>query len=269
MFQVRALASGSSGNAFLVRTDRVTFLVEAGLPAPKLLKALAAERVDAHKLAAAFVSHEHRDHVQAAETLAVSYRVPIMANEHVLKASGLRERPEAYVVEVGKPTIVGDVEVQTFPVPHDSVSPVGFRLRNGGKTICIATDLGDDCPELGGHIGDADLVILEANHDPAMVLNGLYPRHLQRRIMSSTGHLSNGQAAAILMRYVRRNGVDVWLAHLSQNNNTPKLAQSTVSRLLRGAGLDRLRVDVVARSKPSLIWPPPPKPTQLSLFGEE
>jgi phosphoribosyl 1,2-cyclic phosphodiesterase len=266
VFRLKALASSSSGNAFLVQSDQVTFLIEAGLPMPKLLKILASERVDPQQLAAAFVSHEHRDHIQAAEALARSYGVPIVANERVLKASGLLRLAAAHTLEVGTSLRLCNIDIWTFPIPHDSVAPVGFCLRCESQTICITTDLGDDCPQLGEHIADADLIVLEANHDQQMLLNSRYPYHLRQRILSDVGHLSNRQTAAILLRHLRRDCVDVWLAHLSQNNNTPALAHRTVSSLLREAGLGAVRIAVVGRLQPSLEWPPPPRPQQLSLF---
>lgn len=266
MFRLKALASGSAGNAYLARSERAMFLIEAGLAPARLMQALAVERIDPRLLRAAFVSHEHRDHVQAAEMLAKEYGVPIVADERVLLAAGLSDIPGVRPLAPGESMAVGDVEVATFAVPHDSVCQVGFVLRHRDVQVCIATDLGDECPALAESIAGAALVVLEANHDARMLREGSYPYRLRERIGSATGHLSNGQAAGILMRNLRREDGDVWLAHLSQNNNTPRLAHTAVARLLRGAGLEAVRIAVLPRSRPSPEWTSAPRPRQLSLF---
>lgn len=263
----RALASGSSGNAYVLRTPRTTLLFEAGLRLPALSRALAAESLSPEDLSAVLISHEHRDHCVAAEDLATRHHVPVYANEDVLRAVGVAGLPEASVLEVGRPTMFGDIEITTFPVSHDAVRPVGYIARHDGRTIVIATDLGNATPEVVDAVGQADLLVLEANHDTEMLNNGRYPYHLRRRVSGPTGHLSNSQAATVLVKHVKGEDVDVWLAHLSKENNTPSLALRTVQRSLRAVGLDSLSVGVALRDRPSLRWTGQGRPRQLSLFS--
>jgi phosphoribosyl 1,2-cyclic phosphodiesterase len=192
--------------------------------------------------------------------------VPVWANLEVLKATRLHTVPSAAVLDVGVPTLFGDVEICSFPVSHDAVKPVGFMARVADRTIVIATDLGRPTPEVTEAVAAADLVVLEANHDPEMLWNGSYPPHLQRRVAGPNGHLANQQCADILIKNVKGETVDVWLAHLSRNNNTASLAIKTVSGMLRAMGLGALRVAVARRDKPSLTWNGTLRPIQLSLF---
>jgi phosphoribosyl 1,2-cyclic phosphodiesterase len=264
----RALASGSSGNAFVLRTDRTRILFDAGLRLPILLKHLSSEGISPDTLSAVFISHEHRDHCVGAADLARVHDVPIIANEAVLRACGLHGLRQAEPIDVGRSTLVGDVEVTSFPISHDAVRPVGFLARTGGRTLAIATDTGGATPEMLEAIALADLVVLEANHDIEMLYSGRYPYHLRRRVSGPTGHLSNAQAAGILAKNVRRPDVDIWLAHLSKENNTQALAMRTVHRTLKAIGLS-LSVGVALRDRPSLRWTGTGRPRQLSLFAQD
>jgi phosphoribosyl 1,2-cyclic phosphodiesterase len=264
----RALASGSSGNAFVLRTEKTTLLIEAGLRLPTLRKHLAAEGIALESLSAVLISHEHRDHCIAVSDLIDGYDIPIVANEDVLRACGALGSRSAQPLDAGRPLLIGDVEIRSFPISHDAVRPVGFFAQTQHRSLVVATDTGQPTPEMLEAVAAADLIVLEANHDLDMLQNGRYPRQLRRRVAGPTGHLSNTQAAGILATMLKRPDVEVWLAHLSKENNTPALALQTVRRTLKTIGLSP-RVDVVQRDRPSLRWTGMPRPQQLPLFALE
>lgn len=145
---------------------------------------------------------------------------------------------------------IGDIEVRSFPVSHDAVAPCGYVLSAGGCRVCIVTDSGEVTPVMLEAIAQADLLILEANHDRARLLSGPYPYHLKQRILSSTGHLSNDQAAEAILRTWRFDGVRwLWLAHLSRVNNTPRLAVTSIQKSLRTAGANLAHIHISALSR--------------------
>jgi len=263
----RALSSGSSGNAYVLRTNKVNLLFEAGLPLSRLRSGLMAEELAPERLSAVLISHEHSDHCVSAHDLARHFDTPIWANAGVLRACGLHGLEQARILDVGRPTLFGDVEVTAFPVSHDSVCPVGFLIRTERRTLAIATDLGEATPEVLEAVSQADLVILEANHDVDMLRNGRYPHYLRNRVAGPTGHLSNIQSARILAKHVKDEDVEVWLAHLSKENNTPRLAHRTVQDTLKAVGLGAVSLGVALRDRPSLRWTGVPRPRQLSLFS--
>jgi phosphoribosyl 1,2-cyclic phosphodiesterase len=267
LLHFRALASGSSGNAFLLQTGKVKLLFEAGLRLPRLRQYLANEGLGPEALSAVLISHEHTDHCLAARDLALYHGVSVWSNAAVLRAAGLHDLEQSCVIAVGSPLRFGDVEVTCFPVSHDAVQPVGFLIQTTERTIVLATDLGQPSQELVEAIAAADLVVLEANHDLRMLQEGRYPYHLRRRVSGPRGHLSNEQAAAILSSRVKSESVEVWLAHLSKENNTPKIALGTVRRALDRTGLISLPVGVASRDRPSLRWNGALRPRQLSLFS--
>lgn len=136
-------------------------------------------------------------------------------------------------LRVGSPCMIGDIEVLSFPVSHDAVAPCGYLLSAGGCRVCVVLDSGEVTTTMLDAMQQADLLILESNHDRERLLRGPYPYHLKQRILSSSGHLSNDQAADAILRTWRTDSVRwLWLSHLSRTNNTPKLAlKSMVSRL--------------------------------------
>jgi phosphoribosyl 1,2-cyclic phosphodiesterase len=262
----RALASGSSGNAYLLRTQSVSLLFDAGLAMPKLEKYLNGEGLTPADLSAVLISHEHRDHCLSASDLATAYGVPVWANSDVLRAIGVHDLPQARLIDVDQPVLFGDVQVTCFPVQHDSVRPVGFLVRVAARTVVIATDLGDPTQSVTDAVERADLVVLEANHDSEMLHTGRYPYYLRRRVSGPDGHLSNSQAARILREHLRDEQTEVWLAHLSKENNTPGLALRAVRSSLKSRGFEDLSIGVAQRDRPSLRWNGTPRPRQLSLF---
>ncbi|MGH2442835.1 MAG: MBL fold metallo-hydrolase [Chloroflexota bacterium] len=267
MFSFRALASGSSGNAFLLRTAQVALLFDAGLRMPSLARYLLLEGIAPEDLNAAFISHEHRDHCLSAGDLIAEHNVPIWANAEVLVTTRLHGLDSVHELSVGRPTQFCDVEVVTFPVHHDSVRPVGFLIRVEDMTIVIATDLGHAGREVHRAVAQADLLVIEANYDPNMLETGRYPRRLRRRVAGLNGHLSNQQAAQLICERAKNRSISVWLAHLSKENNAPALAVRTVNQAISRSKLSGLQVEVAKRDRPSLSWSGESAPRQLSLFG--
>jgi phosphoribosyl 1,2-cyclic phosphodiesterase len=129
----------------------------------------------------------------------------------------------------GSSLVIGDIEVQSFPVSHDAVAPCGYLLRAGGCRVCIAIDSGEVTPSMLEMMSRADLLVIEANHDRQRLLSGPYPYILKQRILSNLGHLSNDQAAEALLHTWRPDSIRwVWLSHLSLVNNTPAIALDIV-----------------------------------------
>ena len=146
------------------------------------------------------------------------------------------EKPRNSAFPLGSRCLVGDIEVLSFPVSHDAIAPCGYLLSAGGCRVCIVTDSGEVTPAMLEVMQHADLLILESNHDRQRLLRGPYPYHLKQRILSSTGHLSNDQAAEAVLRIWRPDSVRwLWLAHISRTNNTPKIALNSMLANLEAA----------------------------------
>jgi phosphoribosyl 1,2-cyclic phosphodiesterase len=157
-------------------------------------------------------------------------------------ARGIQSRPLHFEVPtslpVGSSCQIGDIEVRSFPVSHDAVAPCGYLLSAGGCRVCVVIDSGEVTTTMLEAMREADLLVLESNHDRQKLLRGPYPYALKQRILSTTGHLSNDQAAEAVLRTWRTDGLRwLWLSHLSRTNNTPAIARnSMLSRITAAKG---------------------------------
>jgi phosphoribosyl 1,2-cyclic phosphodiesterase len=255
--RVSALASGSSGNAFLLEAGEVKLLIDAGLNATTLEYYLRRRGVSPTELAAIFVSHEHIDHLRGAGTLARRYRLPIVASEGTFLAGATQfgRLPEKVVLAADREVHVDGVIVRTFSVSHDAAETVGFWIEAAGHNIVICTDLGCETASIREALEAADLLVLESNHDVQRLWRGPYPPSLKRRVYGDRGHLSNAEASRLIGE-LSRDGRPrtVWLAHLSAANNTPALAYAAVTEPLSRDCSTHIKVEVLARDRPSHTW---------------
>ena len=229
--QFCSFASGSSGNSYLVKDDNTAVLIDAGISGKRILQGLEETGTPKEMVSALLITHEHIDHVKSIPVL--TKRIPelsVYANQATWESIE-RPVPEAnrYVFETGRDFTIGDLTVRSFPVPHDAAEPVGFSIYGGGRQISICTDAGFVTEEIAEEIRDADLLLLEANHEREMLLMGRYPYPLKRRILSERGHLSNEDSGRLLGEILHDHMKHIFLSHLSKENNYPALAFETVS----------------------------------------
>ena len=265
--EVRSLGSGSSGNALLIVAAGTTVAVDCGLTPRTFATVLRDGGVESANLDAVFLSHEHVDHVRGLPPL-LRNGTPVVSTSGTARAAGVPARnwqelrPDAQVR-------IGGLLVTALPVAHDAAEPCGFLLEVAQTRVCVLTDLGSVSDALRDPIADADLIVIEANHDEAMLRRGPYPPHLKRRILSAEGHLSNATSADFLASVLRRESRrrTIWLAHLSSTNNRPALAQQVVRRALAEAGQTHV-VESLPRHGLGPLWRPgePPRaPLQMAL----
>jgi phosphoribosyl 1,2-cyclic phosphodiesterase len=157
----------------------------------------------------------------------------------------------------GKPLQLGVFRITPFSVPHDATENVGYQIEAEGVVFCIITDAGCITDEMKDYITRADYLVIEANHDVEMLLQGPYPQHLKDRIKSKTGHLSNKDCAVAIAENMKEGLKHVWLCHLSEENNHPELARKTVESVLRQYGIvvgKDIQLEVLKRKTPSGIY---------------
>lgn len=253
--RVRVLRSGSSGNAILVETPTTRLIVDAGLPVDAILREVQPDgtgvRVDG-----ILQTHEHDDHAKGAPALSRATGAPVWMNAATLRASG--GQFSALAVEVfrtGRSFTIGDLEVESFQVPHDAAEPVGFVIHWQGRRVVAACDLGDVTDALIERARGADLLLLEANYDVRLLAVSSYPWFLKNRILSTHGHLSNDLAARAVVAAARHAPPrTVYLVHLSEMNNLASLARDTVRDALEADGATHVRVEAVRPNAGSAWW---------------
>ncbi len=258
-----SISSGSSGNCYLVKSEKAAILVDAGISGKRILEGIAKAGTAPEEILGLLITHEHIDHIKSVRVLTKKLpNMTVFSNAHTWEfledavPSG-REN----IFETGKPFYIGDIEVTPFHVSHDAAEPVGYSFRMGSSQISIVTDTGYVTDEIYDEIRYADLLVLEANHEEGLVHMCRYPYQIKRRILGKLGHLSNVAAGEILCKVMeetkRKKPLQVLLAHLSQENNTPALAKMTVKNILEEhnyrEGKD-LEIDVIVRDEVSDIY---------------
>jgi phosphoribosyl 1,2-cyclic phosphodiesterase len=235
------LASGSTGNAIYVATDRVSVLIDVGITGKQAEAALREIGVNPGELDAILVTHEHVDHIKGIGVMARRYNLPIYANQKTWaeldKQIGTIREDQKRFFEVGEKKELEDLGIESFGISHDAAEPMGFCFYHGRKKLSVATDLGYVSDRIKQTIRDADAYIFEANHDVEMLRMSQYPWSIKQRILSDVGHLSNEAAGEALGDFLSGRAERVYLAHLSKENNMIDLARLTVKSVLEERGL--------------------------------
>ncbi len=234
--RVISLQSGSNGNCIYVEARDVRLIFDAGISGKRAAERLAGHGRNIRDADALLISHDHADHMRSAGIFQRKFALPIYASEPTL-AAALRRQKLGKLSDVrhfaaGETLRFDGLSVETVRTPHDAADGVAFVVDDGRKRLGILTDLGHCFNGLGDVLAGCDAVIVESNYDPLMLETGPYPYALQRRISGPRGHISNGEAGELMLRFGRRLK---WacLGHLSGDNNTPEIALETVRDVLR------------------------------------
>jgi phosphoribosyl 1,2-cyclic phosphodiesterase len=229
-----SLGSGSRGNALLVEAGSTRLLIDCGFAPRDTLLRLARLGCPAESLSGIVVTHEHGDHIAGALKLAARYRLTVwMTHGTFASTSATSGRPpDAELIDSHQAFAVGDLQLFPFPVPHDAREPVQFVVSDGRHRLGVATDLGSSTPHVERMLSGCDALVLECNHDMALLQRGNYPPHLKRRIAGRFGHLDNAASAALLSALDASKLQHLIAAHLSQKNNTPALARAALAAVL-------------------------------------
>jgi len=258
-----SLASGSSGNCYYLGTPEYGMLIDAGIGIRTIKKVLKKSGIDFSHIIALLITHDHVDHIKAAGCLGEKYFIPVYATEAVHngmeQSKYMRERLSASRKTIEKEVafMIRDFRITAFEVPHDSADNVGYHIEYGNHIFTFVTDAGHITETIGAYVDKTNHLILEANYDDEMLRQGSYPPFLQERIAGPAGHLSNRDAADFLAARYHPDLKDIWLCHLSRDNNHPDLAYKTIDMRLFSEGIRAGRdvsLTVLKRSAPSALY---------------
>ena len=228
------LGSGSRGNAVYIEAGNSSVLIDAGFSGKELQKRMEAIGRDLADVDAICITHEHGDHISGAGVISRRYEIPIVINGGTLEAasSKMGKLFGTTIISAGELIEVGDLEIRSFCISHDTADPVGYVVSNGNKRLGYLTDTGKVSHLMARRLLSCQGVILEFNHDLEMLKYGPYPLPLQQWVRSSRGHLSNDDAADFLIDLMEGEIREVVLAHLSEKNNTIELAREAAKKRL-------------------------------------
>lgn len=250
MLEITALASGSNGNCYYIGNKEDAVIVDAGISCKQIVARMSNLSLDIGKIKGIFVTHEHSDHIRGIEVFSRKFDVPVYISKKTFTNSGLMLKKHLVnIIDIGKDLNIGSIRITPFSKKHDAVEPCSYALHYKNKKVCVMTDIGSQCTNVVSNIGDCDAVFLESNYDIAMLENGFYPAYLKKRVASDHGHLSNYQAALLVLEHASPKLKWVFLSHLSGNNNTPEIAHKTFLSLIKERKDLKLKVIKTSRDK--------------------
>jgi phosphoribosyl 1,2-cyclic phosphodiesterase len=252
--KISLLASGSKGNSLLVESGGTRLLIDAGLSARELCRRLGMIGVAPDSLTALLVTHEHTDHVRGLGPMVRKFNLPVYLQTDL--AGQLPDVGHVHCVRefgAGEEFVIDGLTVRPFAVTHDSLAPVGFTLTGEQGKIGVATDLGIATRLVADCLQGCRAMVIETNHDEAMLRDGPYPWPLKQRVRSSHGHLSNKDGSALLNGLLWPGLEAVFLGHLSETNNRPELALAAANQVLGEQNVCAPRV-LVGQQHAPLMW---------------
>lgn len=252
--RLRVLGSGSKGNSLAVRAGGTLVLVDLGFHLKDEARRLDECGVCADDVSAVFFTHDHVDHCRGVAAFHRKHpSVPLYANGDTADAIALQAGVDDgwAVFETGVPFEVGDITVTAFSVPHDAADPVGYLLESGGSSLFIGTDMGVVTANVREMFARATCAILESNHDPVLLEQSDRPVSLKQRIRGRAGHLSNEDAAGLLLDTNPPHLKRLLLGHLSQQCNSLPLARKAFADALAELGREDISLDILDQDRPS------------------
>ena len=230
MAKIVPLFSSSKGNCYYIKGNDEVILVDAGKNCKQIELSLLQNEIDTKTIKAIFVTHEHTDHCSALKVFAKRYDLPIYASKGTLEAlvAGGKVDKNARLFEISDEVILGDTLIRRVATSHDAVESCGYHITTAdGRKCSVVTDTGFLTSDALSALKNSNAVVIESNHDVDMLRSGPYPYILKQRVLSMTGHLSNVDCAKVLPQLIESGVTHIVLSHLSQENNTPRIALDT------------------------------------------
>lgn len=224
------LASGSKGNSTYIETGKLKFLVDIGPSCAYIERSLRMIGVEPSSIDMIFITHTHVDHVGGLRVFIKKYHTKVYMTGKMHSELTIDVDNYCYI---DSDILISDLEVIPIKTSHDVLESHGFVFTSLGRSVCLITDTGYIHVKNFDKLKDKNLYIFESNHDIRMLREGKYPYHLQQRILSDRGHLSNKDSSYYLSKFVTENTKKIVLIHLSEENNTPSLAVDTLINTLK------------------------------------
>lgn len=253
-----SLGSGSSGNCYFLGSRQYGILIDAGVGIRTIKKSLREYGIAIENIIGILITHDHADHIKTLGTLGGKYNIPVYTSQAIHGGIGRSRYIDSdltscrRIINKEESFSIKDFQITAFDVPHDSIENLGYRIEFGEQTFVLITDMGRATDAIRYNISQANHLVIEANYDDDMLRNGRYPEYLKERIASGNGHISNRLSADLVAQTYNSKLRNIWLCHLSQDNNTPDIAYQTFKEHLQNAGAkvgEDLKLEVLSRYK--------------------
>ena len=257
-----SLSSGSCGNCYYLGTSEGGILIDAGVSLRRLKKTLMENGLEMSAVSAILITHDHLDHIRHLGSFCKKLSLPVYTAapihgalaRHTFTAPTIA--PCRRILKEDEWNEVAGMKVRYFVVPHDATQTVGYAIEVAGHKFVIMTDVGRMTDEAVEFARGADTVVLESNYDIDMLMSGPYTYELKMRIVQGCGHLSNDECASAVKRFWHKGLRNIFLCHLSENNNTRQLAADCTAQALSDIGVEKgtLALRCLPREYPSQMF---------------
>ena len=245
MLKFISFSSGSCGNSYYLGTEDQGIMVDAGVSLRKVKKVLHENGLSLDNVNSILITHNHLDHIRhlgsfckrAPKNVYTTKFIHSVLAKHTMVSEYLS--PYVKYIEEDKPIIIDGFEVTGFQVPHDAAQTLGYSIKINGHNFVILTDIGRFTDEALSYAKNAHSLVLESNYDMDMLMRGPYTHELKMRIVQGEGHLSNDECAAALKRLIHSDLKNIFLCHLSENNNTAALAYESALKALTELNIEK------------------------------
>ena len=218
------LASGSKGNATLVESRGYLLLIDAGLTKTRLKETFAKTPYEMEQVQSILFSHEHSDHTLGKDFFPLDRRYASEKTMSILPG---------HMLIPYQPMFFQHLKVTPLAISHDARNPLAFVIEDDTSSLVYMTDTGYVSEKNIELMKNKHHYILESNHNVKMLLQTNRSHELKVRILGDTGHLSNEDSAMFFSEMIGPNTRSVYLAHISDEANTPELALETYQKVLR------------------------------------
>ena len=245
MIRFMSFSSGSCGNCYYLGTQEDGILIDAGVSLKRLSKELAANGLSTDSFSAVLVTHDHLDHIRSLGSFCKRLSKPVHTTKEIHSALARHSFTADYISSCRRDLVEGEwnevagMKVRYFVVPHDATQTVGYAIEIEGRRFVIMTDVGRMTDEAVEFARGADTVVIESNYDMDMLMSGPYTYELKMRIVQGCGHLSNDECAAAVKSFLHPGLRNIFLCHLSENNNTRSLAYNCTLQALEESGMQK------------------------------
>ena len=257
MLNLYPLFSSSSGNMYLIETEKANILIDIGVTYKKVKESLEAISKETSNIDAIFITHEHSDHIKGLNVFIKNHpNVSVYTSTgtaEYLRASLIKSKINSFnildICDTNRIITIKDLTIEAFKTSHDAIDPVGYRISCADKSVTIATDLGVMTNDVFSYLSTSSLPVIESNYDKEMLFAGRYPFEIKRRIAGPYGHLSNEDSGQVILKLAKNGTRNFLLSHMSENNNIPELAKETILSTLSLSGFDTNEFNINIASK--------------------
>jgi len=225
MIEIKTLASGSSGNAYLIDDGVTQLLLECGI---NFRDIQIATNFETSNIVGCLVSHEHKDHTKALKDV-LQAGINVYASAGTIDAEGIKHH-RLKPIKAKKQFEIGTWKILPFDVEHDVAEPLGFLLQNEqGERLLFATDTFYVRYRFKG----LTHIMIEANYSMDIlndnIANERVPAIMKRRLVKSHFSLEN------VKEFLKANDLskvqEIHLIHLSDNNSDEQRFKREIQEL--------------------------------------